>query len=201
MKKVNGKVIVAGPASVGKTCLVERFVSNSYTDGQQSTLGVDNQKASINVDGDTQVDLFIYDTAGQERFAPMSAAYYRIGQVCLLCFDMADISTFDKTTWWKQKVEENNPHAIFILVGTKEDLLSEEESNSEGMCGIRRWASESGIPFFPTSAKKGGDRITFLFHTVAEKCIRANQKQEEAKHNKVKLESSIKAAQVSDCKC
>ena len=29
-----------------------------------------------------------------------------------------------------------------------------------------------GMPFFTTSALRGGSQIQFLFHTVAEKCIR-----------------------------
>lgn len=51
-----------------------------------------------------EVHLFLYDTAGQERFADMAASYYRVGEVCLLCFDMSDLSTFDRTQFWKKKV-------------------------------------------------------------------------------------------------
>ena len=95
--------------------------------------------------------MFLYDTAGQERFADMAASYYRIGQVsgvhkgwfskggfrntstlirhtiakppftkppfcelpevCLLCFDMSNLASFDNTKWWmRNRDHTNHPH-------------------------------------------------------------------------------------------
>ncbi|OLQ03563.1 hypothetical protein AK812_SmicGene13490 [Symbiodinium microadriaticum] len=76
-------------------------------------------------------------------------------EVCLLCFDMSDVSTFDRTQFWMKR--DHNPKCLFILVGTKEDLLTQEQSGS--MEPISHWAEEAGIPFFPTSALKGGEHI------------------------------------------
>eukprot|EP00435_Cladocopium_sp_Y103_P060368 s356_g22.t1 len=127
-KRINAKVIVAGPAATGKTCLIERFVNNVFAADDAThgpTLGCHCLQKAVFID-DTEVHLFLSDTAGQERFADMAASYYRVGEVCLLCFDMSDVSTFDRTQFWKKKVSDHNPKCLFILVGTKEDLLSEE---------------------------------------------------------------------------
>merc|ERR1712061_744630 len=136
------------------------------------------------------VRLFIYDTAGQERFADMTASYYRVGDVCLLCFDMSNLATFDNTKWWMKKVSDHNANCSFILVGTKEDLVNEQALDIEP---ISRWAEQSGIPFFRTSALKGGDHVKFLFHTVAEKCIRLNRERKlmDSSGGTVKLHSTI----------
>eukprot|EP00928_Gymnodinium_smaydae_P022768 TRINITY_DN19013_c0_g1_i1.p2 TRINITY_DN19013_c0_g1~~TRINITY_DN19013_c0_g1_i1.p2 ORF type:complete len:207 (+),score=56.97 TRINITY_DN19013_c0_g1_i1:82-702(+) len=173
-QKVNGKVIVAGPAATGKTCLIERFVNDVYIADDAAhgpTLGTDCSRKSVVVDN-VEVNLFLYDTAGQERFAEMAASYYRIGEVCLLCFDLSDISTFDHTKFWMNKVSDNNPKCTFILVGTKEDLVSKDDPAIQP---IEAWAEEAGIPFFTTSAKLGSRNIKFLFHSVAEKCLRINR--------------------------
>lgn len=173
-RKINGKVIVAGPAAVGKTCLIERFVNGVYAADDAThgpTLGCDCLRKSIFVD-ETEVQLFLYDTAGQERFADMASSYYRIGEVCLICFDMSNLASFDYTKWWMKKVQDHNEHCTFILVGTKEDLV--EKLDDFDCSGISRWAQENNIPFFRTSALKGGDHVQFLFHSVAEKCIRMN---------------------------
>ncbi|CAD7928875.1 unnamed protein product [Amoebophrya sp. A120] len=178
-KKVNGKVIVAGAANTGKTCLIERFVRNVYIADDPShgpTLGCDCLQKSVFVD-DTEVYLFLYDTAGQERFADMAASYYRCGDVCLLVFDLANPASFDHIKWWQKKVWEYNPRCSFVLVGCKEDLIQEEGGN-ERFAVMSRWAESAGMPFFTTSAKKGGSAIQFLFYSVAEKCIRqAREKQ------------------------
>lgn len=185
-RRINGKVIVAGPANTGKT-----FVRNVYAADEAAhgpTLGVDCLQKSVFID-DTEVHLFLYDTAGQERFADMAASYYRVGEVCLLCFDMSNLATFDNTKWWMRKVIDHNPKCCFILVGTKEDLVTPQALDIEP---ISRWSEENGIPFFPTSALKGGDHIRFLFHTVAEKCVRLNrEKQLMDADGGVKLQSSI----------
>merc|ERR1719460_538442 len=173
-KRINGKVIVAGPAAVGKTCLIERFVNDVYAADDAThgpTLGCDCLRKSV-YNGETEVQLFLYDTAGQERFADMASSYYRIGEVCLICFDMSNIATFDYTKWWMKKVQDHNASCSFILVGTKEDLV--EKIESFDVSGISNWAKENNIPFFRTSALKGGDHVQFLFHSVAEKCIRMN---------------------------
>ncbi|CAE7279244.1 rab24 [Symbiodinium sp. CCMP2592] len=201
-KRINAKVIVAGPAATGKTCLIERFVNNVFAADDAThgpTLGCDCLQKSVFIE-DTEVHLFLYDTAGQERFADMAASYYRVAEVCLLCFDMSDVSTFDRTQFWMKRVTDHNPKCLFILVGTKEDLLTQEQSGS--MEPISHWAEEAGIPFFPTSALKGGEHIRFLFHTVAEKCIRLKLKYESQTKegtNGIKLASSIGQPKAGCC--
>mmetsp|Transcript_8189 Transcript_8189/g.18317 ORF Transcript_8189/g.18317 Transcript_8189/m.18317 type:complete len:214 (+) Transcript_8189:104-745(+) len=202
-RRVNGKVIVAGPSNAGKTCLIERFVNDRYVADDAAhgpTLGCDCLQKSVFID-DTEVHLFLYDTAGQERFADMAASYYRVGQVCLLCFDMANISTFDNVHWWMRKVADHNEKCSFILVGTKQDLVEGDEAVD--MKPISAWADEHSIPFFPTSAKKGGDLIKFLFHTVAEKCIRINRENQLMDKNGggVQLKSSFGEPKGSSSKC
>ena len=41
----------------------------------------------------------------------------------------------------------------------------------------RRFAAESGMPFFSTSSLQGGDQIEFLFYCVAEKVLRLRLQQ------------------------
>mmetsp|Transcript_67865 Transcript_67865/g.196382 ORF Transcript_67865/g.196382 Transcript_67865/m.196382 type:complete len:216 (-) Transcript_67865:134-781(-) len=201
-RRINGKVIVAGPANAGKTCLIERFVNNRYAADDANhgpTLGCDCLQRSVFVD-ESEVHLFLYDTAGQERFADMASSYYRIGEVCLLCFDMSNLSSFDTTRWWMRKVTEHNTKCSFILVGTKEDLVSEQDA--EGLEPISQWAEENGIPFFRTSALRGGDHVKFLFHTVAEKCVRLNREKQlmdSADGSGLKLQSSIGEPRGSGC--
>jgi len=201
-KRLNSKVIIAGPANVGKTCLIERFVNNVYAADDPThgpTLGCDCLQKSIFVD-DTEVHLFLYDTAGQERFADMATSYYRIGEVCLLCFDLSNLHSFDNTVWWMRKVVEHNQKCVFILVGTKEDLVQSDEALD--ISAITRWAEENGIPYFPTSAKSvsGGELIKFLFHTVAEKCIRLSwERQADADAGNVKIGKSAFGEQKGKC--
>merc|ERR1712032_782693 len=98
-----------------------------------------------------------------------------------------------------RKVSDYNSKCSFILVGTKEDLSEE----GAGVESITRWAEEQGIPFFPTSALKGGANIKFLFHTVAEKCLRLNREKQLSENGaggaRVSLRSGIGPPQRGCC--
>ena len=145
------------------------------------TLGCDCSTKVHSVDGQ-EVMLYLYDTAGQERFADMASNYYRLGDVCILCFDMSNLASFDHAKWWQKRVLEVNSSCSFVLVGTKEDLVMSRRAEV-GMPEfdpefIQAYARDTGMPFFATSAKdidsKGGQQINLLFHTVAEKCLRSH---------------------------
>lgn len=190
---LHGKVIVVGPANVGKTCLLERFVRDIFAGDNMShgpTLGCDCLTKTLAVDS-TEITLYMYDTAGQERFADMAATYYRLGDVCLLCFDMANLASFDHIKWWQKRVAELNPKCSFVLVGTKMDLIGPDMD----IGFIEKFAEDSGMPFFATSAKDPHQRtqIGLLFHSVAEKCLRQAMNRQLEMANNIKLQTSIGA--------
>ncbi|XP_059712092.1 ras-related protein Rab-43 isoform X4 [Haemorhous mexicanus] len=59
------KLVLIGDASVGKTCLVQRFKTGAFSERQGSTIGVDFTMKSLEIQG-KRVKLQIWDTTGQE---------------------------------------------------------------------------------------------------------------------------------------
>lgn len=57
------KIIVVGNGQVGKTCLITRFVKNSFSMDYKKTLGVDYLQKLMIVDGE-EVTFHVWDTAG-----------------------------------------------------------------------------------------------------------------------------------------
>lgn len=55
------------------------------------------------VDGE-DVRLMLWDTAGQEEFDAITAAYYRGAHACVLAYSATDRDSFDAIPSWKQKV-------------------------------------------------------------------------------------------------
>jgi GTPase SAR1 family protein len=45
------KIVLIGDASVGKTCIVQRFKSNTFVERQGSTIGVDFTMKSLEIEG------------------------------------------------------------------------------------------------------------------------------------------------------
>ena len=60
------KVLLIGDMSTGKSCLLKRFMDDSFSDKYDSTLGVDFMMKMVKVSG-VSVKLQLWDTSGQER--------------------------------------------------------------------------------------------------------------------------------------
>jgi small GTP-binding protein len=60
------KLCLLGESGVGKTCLVNRFVSDVFTENESLTVGAAFTTKTVRV-GDNSVLFQIWDTAGQEK--------------------------------------------------------------------------------------------------------------------------------------
>jgi Ras-related protein Rab-7A len=106
---------------VGKTCMVKRYVHQTFSNMFKASIGCDLLNKEITID-DKYVDLQIWDTAGQERFQNLSVAF------CILCFDVTSPSSFKKLNTWRdefllQALPNDIDNFPFVLIGTKVDLV------------------------------------------------------------------------------
>jgi small GTP-binding protein len=144
------KIVVAGDSAVGKSCLLSRFVDNSFAQTYTSTVGVDFKIKTMEVDG-TTVKLQVWDTAGQERFKAIVNSYYRGANVVFIVFDLSTRETFiNVTKWYNEAQRLSLDDTKMILIGCKSDL-SWEVSLDE----IKETAQRFEIPWAICSAYSG----------------------------------------------
>ncbi|XP_046575278.1 ras-related protein Rab-43-like [Haliotis rubra] len=136
------KIVLIGDAGVGKTCVVQRFKSGTYTEKHGSTIGVDFTMKTLNIDGKL-VKLQIWDTAGQERFRTITQSYYRSANGVIIAYDITKRSTFDNIPRWLEDVKRYAGTSIVqLMIGNKKDLESlrevsgEEAKNYAHNCGM-----------------------------------------------------------------
>jgi small GTP-binding protein len=77
------KMAVIGDSAVGKTNLLLRYVSASYSQSHIATIGIDFKVKTVDVDG-YRIKLQIWDTAGQERFRNLTGTIYQGAEAVLL---------------------------------------------------------------------------------------------------------------------
>lgn len=82
------KLVLLGDSAVGKSSLVLRFVRNSFSEHQESTIGAAFLTQTLQVAGDG-VKLEIWDTAGQERYHSLAPMYYRGAQAAVIVYDIS----------------------------------------------------------------------------------------------------------------
>ena len=85
---------MVGPSSVGKSSIIERYVTGTFDTKTNSTIGYDFRLKELTINSKT-IKLQIYDTAGQERYRSIAASYLKNAHAVFLVFDIHNINTFE----------------------------------------------------------------------------------------------------------
>ena len=67
-------VVLVGDASVGKTCLLNRYIKNEFPKQKAPTVGVEFATKVVELEKGTKVKAQIWDTAGQEKYKAITSA-------------------------------------------------------------------------------------------------------------------------------
>ena len=154
------KLIFLGDQNVGKSCILNRFMNDTFTEEYQATIGLDFQSKNVQIDNQ-DIHLLLYDTAGQEKFRSLIPMYTRDSNIILLVYEINNKDSFTHLPdWINDLTNVNKDDVIFALVGNKIDLEeSRQVTTEEG----QKFAEEHGYIFQEVSAKTG-DGFSDLFY-------------------------------------
>ena len=145
---------------VGKTALLERYVTGQFSILYKATIGADFLTKDIELDHHKVVTLQLWDTAGQERFQSLGTSFYRGADCCVLVFDLTIKESFDHLENWRNEfllhagIPQNEVNSYpFVVLGNKVDRKEERAVSSKT---VEAWCQKrGGIPYIETSAKEG----------------------------------------------
>ena len=170
-------ILVIGNSIVGKTALIQRFVTKTFV-RTIPTLGTEfhmvNKKVKNN-DEEVEVKIKIWDSPGQERFQSLVLSALKNTQGIFLVFDISSKLSFDDLQCWISRVAEaQDPKTFpFIIIANKIDLelegkrvVTKEEAQA--------FADKYGLPLFETSAKSG-QGVEEAFQTLIQKVYDRNK--------------------------
>lgn len=168
------KVVLLGKVNSGKTCLVTRYITRSFSEETPSTIGAAFCRKDLYIQG-RNLSLAIWDTAGAERYQAMSAMYYRSAKAAILCYDLTDRASFDKAKFWADQLKAAEPDCKIYLCGTKLDLIEEAVQPREIQTKTAlNYCREIGGDMFETSSKRGYN-VDKVFERIAEDFMKSNK--------------------------
>ena len=157
------KLILLGESGTGaKTCLLHRYIYNSYPCNLLSTIGIDFKIKIVQTDFG-EIKLKLWDTAGQERFKNQYITYVKGSDCFILGYDVTDINSFKQIKNWYYFVLKNKTEfPLIYLVGNKIDKIEDRVvSDEEG----KSLANDLNMKYFGVSAKTG-ENVDVLFNDI-----------------------------------
>jgi len=126
---IQRKICMLGAFSVGKTCLVRRFVESIFSETYLTTVGVKIDKKTITLPSQT-VNLILWDLAGEDDTSSLRLSYLRGCAGYVLVADGTRRSTLDVALSIHDRVEAEYGKLPFVMLLNKSDL-TEQWSTSE----------------------------------------------------------------------
>jgi len=147
------RIILIGDCAVGKTAYATKLRYGAFQERYDATIGVDYSARTLCIHNKAMVKCQLWDTAGQENFAPLIKTYYKdIGGV-LLVYDVNCRHSFNRLSFWISELNNHGPidYPISkILIGNKIDLNSRKVSEEEA----KKFATNNGFMYKEISVKQ-----------------------------------------------
>ncbi len=114
--------------------------------------------------GDKEVNLIVWDLAGEDEFQKVSMDYLRGAAGYLLVADGTRLSTLETARMLRQRVADNVGEIPFAFIVNKNDLSAEWEIDDQAIadCQAAGWA-------VIRSSAKTGEGVEEAFKLLAEK--------------------------------
>ncbi len=164
------KIVIVGDYGVGKTSLINQYVTQKFKGSYIPTLGVQFTKISLKA-SDDEVELILWDIAGQDSFFKIRQRFYDNTQGFIVVYDITRKSSLENIKNWYDDVTAHTGKLPCLLLGNKSDLTERRVINKEDVKEIIEKHEMNFINFFETSAKTG-ENVKESFESIAKNILK-----------------------------
>ncbi|XP_041459619.1 rho-related GTP-binding protein RhoA-B-like isoform X1 [Lytechinus variegatus] len=184
MAAIRKKLVIVGDGACGKTCLLIVFSKDQFPEVYVPTV-FENYVADIEVDN-KQVELALWDTAGQEDYDRLRPLSYPDTDVILMCFAIDNPDSLENIPEkWTPEVRHFCPNVPIILVGNKKDLRNDDHTKLElqrtkqtpvSYDEGHQMAVKSGAAKYMECSAKTNDGVREVFETATRQALQSRKK-------------------------
>ena len=165
------KIVVVGDKKVGKTCLLLRYVTNTFPgDGDYVPVVLDDQFVIHTLDPETGEHVKLVDTTVRDHNygSSLRPLCYPKTDVFIICFSLVnDTSRENVHAKWVPELRRYCPDVPTIVVGTKHDL-----EKDTGTVGSGAWARELGAASYHECSSATGYCVSEVFDEAVRAALR-----------------------------
>lgn len=161
------KLCIFGDGGVGKTCLVNRYLTGIFKSNSRMTIGVDFLLKTLRIEN-KKVALQIWDFAGEDRFRFLLPRYVTGASSGIFMFDITRNTSLKNLPDWLEVfydgTKDSNQKVPIIMVGGKLDLHDRRSVYSRDAVEIAR---EYDLYDYIECSAKTGENVDIIFYKIA----------------------------------
>jgi len=166
------KICIFGDGDVGKTTLIQKYVTGYFRESTKMTIGLDIATKIIDVE-DWSVKLQIWDFGGEERFRFFLPAYARGSFAGIFVYDITryvSLRNFDQwLNTFKKGVNFENKPIPLLMIGAKLDI---EDSRSIPIEEALDFARTKNIFEVIECSSKTGQNVELIFESITRQILK-----------------------------
>ena len=173
MEKLNlaFKMCIFGDSGVGKSSLINRYITDKFDHDLKSTLGAAILMKFIETES-MRITLQIWDFAGEDRFSSLLPSYAKGSSAAIFMCDISKRDSIMNIDKWLLKFNEGsnirNPKFPVLIVGGKLDL---EEHRAWNKKDIETFLTLMEEFDYLECSSKTGENVDLLFQTIVDKML------------------------------
>jgi len=161
------KIVFFGDGGVGKTTLINRYLTGVFIKDSMITIGVDFHVKKLEIDG-KRVSLQIWDFAGEDRFRFLMPSYVVGADGGIFMFDLTSYTSLKNFNDWielfKKGYKGNNNQIPVLMVGSKLDLEYKRAVSREKAFEL---AKKNNLYGYLECSAKTGVNVVDIFEEIS----------------------------------
>ncbi len=149
------KIVLLGQFGVGKTSLLERFLTDSFSENYKTTLGVAIKKKDITLPSGKTLSMIIWDLEGFSTVEKIRSSYLLGSHGFVYVFDLSRPVTYYNLKEELEYVATRYPDVVVKVIGNKLDLKNPR--------GVNEFLLSKGIQTDAFVSAKTGEGVHQLF--------------------------------------
>jgi small GTP-binding protein len=161
------KICIFGDKGVGKTTLVDRYITNTFHENIQMTLGASILVKTLELESG-KITLQVWDFGGQSRFKFLISSYARGSAGGIFMFDLTNYDSLMALKEWLPEFGKTVRYVPLIIVGGKLDLEEQRDCKQDEVLDIMK---SYEFHKYVECSSKTGENVELVFRVLLEKIL------------------------------